>query len=108
MRPEQQLEIIHNIMVQYFGEEFIIRGRKEPATERRHIFSYIAYQNTPSSLKDIAEFLKKREHSTIHHEIKTCRDRMETYKDFAKTVEEIEKRVKDAIETDNALGILGK
>ena len=106
MRTHKQLEIIHNVMLQYYGEEFIVEGRDEPATERRHIFAYVAYKNTEARFKDLAKFLNKREHSTIHNAIKTCRDRMEAYKDFANTVKEIDNMARDAIETDKALGLI--
>jgi hypothetical protein len=90
----QKLTEISKIVCNYYDFPFesfeLSSNRKRPLPKLRQIVCLIAKKHLSISFRELAEFLKKKNHSTIYLTVKSLREQMEFDKSLKNEVDEIE------------------
>lgn len=96
----QKLNEISKIVCKYFEFDFDkfqkFESGKNPLPKLRQIVCLLAKKHLVVSYRELAEFLNKKNHSTIYLTVKGLKDRMEFDKSLNKEISEIELIIMDA------------
>ena len=76
------------------ADRFNSSERTREIAQARQIAMYLAKQHTKAPLTSIGAAIGGRNHATVLHSCKAVSNLIETDKQFRRTVEEIEKKVK--------------
>jgi len=76
-------------------EEIYGKSRKANIVLVRQLSMYLAQHYTKLTISKIGTLVGGRNHATVIHSVKTIEDRMKMDKDFKKTVEELENKLKE-------------
>jgi chromosomal replication initiator protein len=90
------LQDIAQIVARYFKITLeLLRStqRKKEISSARHVAMYFMKRLTKRSLKDIALFFNRKDHSTVLHAVEKVRQLYDQDATFAQTIQEIEQRM---------------
>lgn len=95
------IDTVFNVLESYYGrskKELLGRTRKQPISRIRQAAMYFIRRNTSMTLEDIGE-LFGRDHTTVVHAIRRVNQFL-THPDLEKELNELEKRIDIALETE--------
>ena len=91
------VEKIRDAVCEYFDlpvEAIATKSRKREVVQARQIAMYLSKQHTKNTLAFIGEAIGKRDHATVLHACKTVSDSIEIDKNFRKSIQDIEQKLK--------------
>lgn len=87
------LHDIANLTAKHFGyslQDLRSAQRNQDIVQARHVAVYLMKQMTPFSLREIAKFLERKDHSTIMHACEKITQRMTCEPIFARRINELQ------------------
>lgn len=96
-KRELSIEYISKVICDYYNLPVDIlqqKTRKREIVQPRQIAMYFSKSLTNLSLSSIGSQLGNKNHATVLHSYKTVQDLIETNKDFRRSIDEIEKKLK--------------
>ena len=91
------VEKIRDMVCEHFDlpvEAIATKSRKREVVQARQIAMYLSKQHTKNTLAFIGEAIGKRDHATVLHACKTVSDSIEIDKNFRKSIQDIEQKLK--------------
>lgn len=90
------LLFIYNVMVEFYGMEFISHSRRRTFADKRKIFSLVA-RHYGYSYHEIQMFLKLKSHGTVVVACDTMIKLMSVYDDFKRQYDYVISQIEDSL-----------
>lgn len=103
MRESEKVDMILYTCEKITGitmEQLRSKSRKREIKDVRHMAATLSSEYTNLTLKEIGQLMGKRDHSTIHNSLDTCKDLRDSEKKFNKVFLKIEEVIKEAVKPD--------